>query len=528
MEAVGCTGDGTLLFDVDDRSWQEGSSAPELNLGWAPSGGEMAYDVASGRAVIFSDSRVVAYDATTDEWEVVYDEQLVSSADDLPIGPLARLGHKVAFDPINERLVVIGGQVRTGSDPMWVSADDVRAFDTRSREWTELLAPRRGYPVDQPVEASDVEYAPTPSIDPSLMPDADGFVFEAVAPDVHRLITDGAGHYPSATYIREARDMDRLAVDEEGRVLVWSTTHGIDNELAFDEQLWVLGREGRLSHSGEPLQPFSFDASRIAPDGSTWSLAGWGWGRSSGGVIRTDGDTAERFLADLDPGSLAITPDGRVWVAVGHDDGEAGGIYVIEPGAQGEPVDVPATAAGPVPTAPAGSTLVPVSAVTLAGEPFFVRATDEADIRRCSGLVVDVDTVVDGEFLPESQCWDEGAVWWEDPAAFETGGASATKDRWIELDLGNVYVLEGVIVQADDNDAYLLSYRDPDSGAWSALWMVPPAYTFGMTTRPVQDDRTLMQALPGVVADAVRFEAESGDGMYSVSEIQLFGEPAGD
>jgi hypothetical protein len=31
-----------------------------------------------------------------------------------------------------------------------------------------------------------------------------------------------------------------------------------------------------------------------------------------------------------------------------------------------------------------------------------------------------------------------------------------------------------------------------------------------------------------VTTDAVRIEAEFGDGMYSVSEVQLFGEPVGD
>jgi hypothetical protein len=41
-------------------------------------------------------------------------------------------------------------------------------------------------------------------------------------------------------------------------------------------------------------------------------------------------------------------------------------------------------------------------------------------------------------------------------------------------------------------------------------------------------DDTRRQTLPKVVtADAVRIEAECGDGMYSVSEIQLFGERAG-
>lgn len=59
------------------------------------------------------------------------------------------------------------------------------------------------------------------------------------------------------------------------------------------------------------------------------------------------------------------------------------------------------------------------------------------------------------------------------------------------------------------------------------LWTVPPAYAFGMATRPDPASDTTRQILPIVVTtDAVRLEAEFGDGMYSVSEVQLFGEPS--
>lgn len=72
------------------------------------------------------------------------------------------------------------------------------------------------------------------------------------------------------------------------------------------------------------------------------------------------------------------------------------------------------------------------------------------------------------------------------------------------------------------------SYRDPGTGDWLPLWRVPPAYSFGMATRPEPLDDTRRQTLPKVVtANAVRIEAEFGGGMYSVSEIQLFGERAG-
>jgi RNA polymerase sigma factor (sigma-70 family) len=108
------------------------------------------------------------------------------------------------------------------------------------------------------------------------------------------------------------------------------------------------------------------------------------------------------------------------------------------------------------------------------------------------------------------------------------GEMSAAETQWIVLEFDRPYTLDGAIVQADNNDAYLLSYRDPDTGNWLGLWTVPPAYSFGMATRPDPSDDTRRQVLPKIVtADAVRLEAEFGDGMYAVGEIQLFGVAAG-
>ena len=238
--------------------------------------------------------------------------------------------------------------------------------------------------VEEATPAAAVEYAPPPSIDPSLVPDADGFIFEDVEPGIRRLVTDGAGHFPSATYIREARDMDELAVDEQGRVLVWSTTHGIDNELGGDAQLWILGEDGVLDpdegapRPSEETGAWGGSATQLAPDGRTWSLDR---GYDGSGVIRSDGETAERFLANRFLNSLAVTPDGRAWVAEGHDPGEAGGIYVIEPDAEGEPVDAAAVTTIAPPAAETGTLGLAWSKAFDVPAPFVVESIVEAHDR---------------------------------------------------------------------------------------------------------------------------------------------------
>jgi hypothetical protein len=119
------------------------------------------------------------------------------------------------------------------------------------------------------------------------------------------------------------------------------------------------------------------------------------------------------------------------------------------------------------------------------------------------------------------RCWDEGAVWWEDGALGVAAGG------WIEVQLAGTWRIDAAIVQADDNDAYLLFYRDLATGTWKPLGPVPVAGGGGMQTRPNPADNTERMTLARpVTTDALRFEATEGDLMYSVSEIQAFGIPS--
>lgn len=133
-----------------------------------------------------------------------------------------------------------------------------------------------------------------------------------------------------------------------------------------------------------------------------------------------------------------------------------------------------------------------------------------------SGITVDPQTIVDGVFLPRGTQWDQGAVWWD-----------STDDmaRWIDIDLGGTFIIESLIVQADDNDAYKLLYYWDGSG-WQLAWNVPAVGGWGMQTRPNPADDTERYMLPSpIVTSALKFygDLNNGDKLFSVSEIQAYG-----
>src|SRR5262245_21825829 len=80
----------------------------------------------------------------------------------------------------------------------------------------------------------------------------------------------------------------------------------------------------------------------------------------------------------------------------------------------------------------------------------------------------DATTITDGVFLPNETCWQLGAIYWS--ANVSTGNA-------IDIDLQGAFALNAAIVQADNNDAYQLQYRDPE-GVYHDWWTVPQSCCF--------------------------------------------------
>jgi hypothetical protein len=114
----------TWLFDSEAGEWLRPEvDTPDLRqfLG----NDQMVYDSVNDLSVAYVGGRVAAYDASANEWQLLYDAQ--------ETGRFFRNLNGYAFDPVNGRLIVIGGSSE------W--PNDIVAFDVATRTWTELLAP---------------------------------------------------------------------------------------------------------------------------------------------------------------------------------------------------------------------------------------------------------------------------------------------------------------------------------------------------------------------------------------------------
>jgi len=151
----------------------------------------------------------------------------------------------------------------------------------------------------------------------------------------------------------------------------------------------------------------------------------------------------------------------------------------------------------------ASGTLVNVALnaqVTLHGQFFTFSNQDGWD----NGYIVNESTIVDGAFLPRSTQWHHGAVWWD---------CHDYVDRNITIDLGDVYSIESFVVQADDNDAYLLYFWNITAMTWELAWHVPNYDLYkgvdvtGMQTRPNPENDTERYVLPQkIVTNALMFK----------------------
>jgi len=125
-------------------------------------------------------------------------------------------------------------------------------------------------------------------------------------------------------------------------------------------------------------------------------------------------------------------------------------------------------------------------------------------------------SLTDGNYLPQGTQWQSGTVWWTN------NNASAI------IDMGGLYTINALNIQADDNDAYLVEYRASASDTWTALWTVGNVGTGpdGMQTRPDEVFGNARYFLPTSIFASqfrLRGDSTSSDGLYALSEFRAYG-----
>jgi PEP-CTERM motif len=115
--------------------------------------------------------------------------------------------------------------------------------------------------------------------------------------------------------------------------------------------------------------------------------------------------------------------------------------------------------------------------------------------------------IVDDSFQPEMTQWNNGSFWWDQDASINPDQLFVT----VALDAS--YTFNHLVVQADDNDSYLLEYWD--GSAWQTAWNIPTLPSFGLRTR---DSGTIAN----FTTNQFRFSAVTGDNYYSIAELQAF------
>ncbi len=137
----------TWTFSLESRRWtRHASPPPALRVGWIPSGGELVFDGSADRVLAFSYGLLAAFDLDRGRWrriDVPYGPLFAAPAvpGAGPTGALARTGAQMVYDPVNERVVVMGGSIHTraADERAWQDATDVLAYRYATNRWRKLV-----------------------------------------------------------------------------------------------------------------------------------------------------------------------------------------------------------------------------------------------------------------------------------------------------------------------------------------------------------------------------------------------------
>ncbi|MGB2832520.1 MAG: PEP-CTERM sorting domain-containing protein [Methylotenera sp.] len=129
------------------------------------------------------------------------------------------------------------------------------------------------------------------------------------------------------------------------------------------------------------------------------------------------------------------------------------------------------------------------------------------------GSIAAANTLTDGTSLAAATQWNLGTIYW-----FGSPNIGATPFfplNNIQVDLGGQFSIDSLVLQADDNDAYPVFYRNGAADPWQSIWNAPAVGGFGMQTRTT--------SIAPIIATSFLIGNAVGDGYFSVSEFQAFG-----
>ena len=142
----------TWTFDLLSQKWTDQQATPprlpfeESNWPVLDFRREAAFDPVSQRTFVLMGGQLATYQTGSHQWDVVYPgpgwpskvRPLETESGGLA-GPLARAGHSLVYDPVNQRMLVYGGTWLTTEGK--THTGDVWAYDVPTNTWTELVRP---------------------------------------------------------------------------------------------------------------------------------------------------------------------------------------------------------------------------------------------------------------------------------------------------------------------------------------------------------------------------------------------------
>ncbi|QKR98547.1 PEP-CTERM sorting domain-containing protein [Sphingomonas sp. CL5.1] len=106
---------------------------------------------------------------------------------------------------------------------------------------------------------------------------------------------------------------------------------------------------------------------------------------------------------------------------------------------------------------------------------------------------------------PDGRQWNNGSFWWD--------SSQTPSPYYITVTLPQSYTFDHLVLQADNNDSYLVEYWN--GTAWQSAFTAGDVNGWGLTTR---DSGTLAS----FTTDQFRLSAVSGDQYYAISGFQAF------